>query len=324
VSDVALALREPEEDHGAMVLLVSHRRTFFGRLAVTPDAQGPIVPLFPARLALSSRCRGLWSRIGYRRAALLRGKDGLVLQLGRRRWPLADVTLEHRDDEGVIEFRVLKGAREEARVRYRRKGPTSWTRLWSQIDFTNDEPWTWEDRDFGLFAFHVATGTGPLKWRHYLVPRPFVGPAAADDLPRQSLVVDDDGVSREFRGFPGGHESIRWDELAEIQAKFEITGIWSDPALLILRGHHGQVVIPIFDGMLEPALRERLMALPGFDSRSARALDDVLEYARKFGEEDRPISEEELRMRAERNLWTRPADRRAAAQVGGSHGGSYR
>lgn len=303
-----------------MVVLVSHRRAVVGRVAVTLHGHGPIVPLLPSPLAWKHG-RGLWSRIGGRRAAVFRGKGGLVFQLGRQRWPLADVSLEHRDRDGEVEFRVLRGKQECARLRYRRKGPTSWDLFWSQIDVTSDEPWTWEDSDFGLLAFHVATGTGPIKWRHYLMPATF---AIDDELPPQSLVVDEEGLSREFRGFPGGQESIRWRDLTEIRAKFEITGIWSDPTLLILRGGNEQVVIPIFNGVLDAALRERLVALPGFGSRSEAALNDALDYARGYGYADRSISWEELRSRAERSVWTRSDDLAAAAQPAGSQGGSYR
>ena len=294
-----------------MVMLVSQRHPFFGRLAATPSARGPIAPLVPAPLSQPSRCRGLWGRIARRRAAVFRGEDGLVFQLGRRRWPLDEILLDHRDDDGVVEFRVLRERKEEARARYRRKGPTVWNEL-GTLNFFDDEPWSWEDSDFGLFAFHIATGTGPVKLRHFLTGD-FAIPPDEAELPGQSLVVDDAGVRRRFRGFPGGHEQIGWGALTEIRAKFEITGIWSDPTLLILRGHNEQVVVPIFDGTLDLALRERLVGLPGFDSQSEDALDDALDYARRYGHEDRPISRAELRTRAERLIWMQPRESRGVA-----------
>lgn len=50
-------------------------------------------------------------------------------------------------------------------------------------------------------------------------------------------------------------------------------------------------------------LRERLLALPGFGSRSEAALDDALGYARRYAEEGRMASGAELRTRAERGIW---------------------
>ena len=112
---------------------------------------------------------------------------------------------------------------QRVRLDYRRAYPRPRERFCDLVDFTSDEPWSWEDGDFGLLVFHVATDTGPVKYRHVLMPPKRKW---AEDDPDPSIRVTDHGV---FRPLPGQRrgavEAVAWTDLQEVRAKFEVAGI---------------------------------------------------------------------------------------------------
>ena len=184
--------------------------------------------------------------------------DGLRLAWRGVQADLGREIVRHRDDGGIVTFSV---AGETAR--YRRGEPEPSLP-------TEDEPWTWEDGDFGLFAFHVASRTGPLKYR--------------DDVPagrvsgHRGIEAGDDGLTRRLPGMRA--EAVRWDGLREIRAKFELAGIYADPVLLVLDDGAGLAVVPVGSArdvaFVHAALLPRLWRLPGWDDT---ALGAALRFA---------------------------------------------
>ena len=176
---------------------------------------------------------------------------GLALDLARE-------IVRHRDDGGAVTF----AAGGEV-ARYRRGEPEPSLP-------TEDEPWTWEDSDFGLFAFHVATRTGPLKYRE--------DAPAGDITGHRGIEVADEGLRRRLPGMRP--QAVRWDGLVEVRAKFELAGIYADPVLLVLDGGADLAVVPVGSArdvaFLQAEVAPRLRALPGWDEV---ALDDVLRFA---------------------------------------------
>jgi hypothetical protein len=254
-------------------------------------------------LERDGRPYGLAGDAGGRECALLREGDAIVFEAGRARWSLREVWIEHRDEGGRVRLRVMRGAEEQHRMLYRRRGPTLGQRLTDLADFTAYEPWTWEDSDFGLLVFHVASQTGPIKYRHALVEEDWQSREPPGDW-LENFEVDDRGVSRRLRDpalRPAEH--VLWDDLAEIRAKFEVAGVWAEKSLLVLGGAASQCVVPVRgEGGLPPGLLAALERLPGFDERARRAVGDAVAYA----ESDRWPGPVERRTRAERPVWRRP------------------
>ena len=184
--------------------------------------------------------------------------DGTTLH-----WRDADLDLlreavRHRDEDGEITFTVG-----DRLARYRRGEPEPSLP-------TEDEPWTWEDGDFGLFVFHVATRTGPLKYR--------------DDAPageiagHRGIEATAEGLTRRLPGMRP--EAVRWDYLREIRAKFELAGSYAAPVLLLLDDGADLVVVPAGSArdvaFVRSEVAPRLNRLPGWDGA---ALDAGLRFA---------------------------------------------
>lgn len=218
---------------------------------------------------------------------------------------LAETVVRHRDDGGRIAFSLTRAvdAAIVGYAEYSRVNRTWADRVLDFVDFANDEPWTWEDGDFGLYVFHEATGTGPIKFRDD-------GPAREEDedddsFELQHLTVDDDGAARVRAG--GRTERIRFEELTEVRAKFELAGIWADAALLTLDSPTDLLVVALGSTAGVDAARLRLLPrlrrLPGWGRRSDRAFADACEYALR----DRvgPTLFERAATRAERPVWRR-------------------
>ncbi len=188
--------------------------------------------------------------------------DRLMLSWDGGRADLALVPVRHRDDDGEIAFSV--GTLLERR--YRRgepEAPGEW-------DFLDDEPWTWEDGDFGLFVFHVATNTGPIKHRHLI---------AAHREESWEIAIDDAGVTR--TPVVARREHVAWNALTSVRVKFELSGIWAPAAILVLDSPDDVLVVPAPDTIApswwEP-LTARLRALPGWDDACDAALSDAETY----------------------------------------------
>lgn len=245
-------------------------------------------------------------RVGRRRAKLYRDDaDRLLLSWGDLTTDLAEVVVRHRDDDGRVAFwlarpgsgEVLKG------VRYPLRGPRPWNLLTDATDFTADEPWTWEDADFGLLVFHAATDTGPVKYRHRIEAK---REESFDLAERRSLTVDDERVVRARAG--GRTEVVEFSELSEVRVKFELSGIWSDAALLTLDSPQDLAVVPLGSTdkvahCLEQLL-PRLRLLPGWDASADEAFRDACEYGLR--DAVGPTPDESASSRAERPVWSRP------------------
>lgn len=213
---------------------------------------------------------------------------------------LGDVVVRHRDDEGAIRFAVERDGEVLAAVWYGRRGPTESDLRDMAVDFTADEPWDWEDRDFGRFVFAVATGTGPIKFRHALEhdARP---PESYGTLPR----IDELGVRR-GRSWGLSRQEVDWDDLVEVRLKFEIGSIWAEHSLAVLHGREGlcTVNLPGADDEVVLRLHEHLRRLPGWDDAAEAAFADAVDYAERFR---RGECSEDFWERCERPLWHRSA-----------------
>ena len=212
---------------------------------------------------------------------------------------LERAVVRHRDDEGEITFTIGDPAGRGLSARYRRRGPRLRDIVMNEIDFTADEPWTWEDTDFGLRVFHVATDTGPVKYRHRIEPKR----RNWDLAERRELRVDDDGVVR--RRHRGRIERATFADLSEVRAKFEASGIWAEAALLVLHTADDLAVVPLgFTEQVERARREllpRLRNLPGWDDKADAALDEACQY----GLRTLDLAGESVDDWAERPIWAR-------------------
>ena len=243
-------------------------------------------------------------RIGRRRATLYRDESGLLaLRWRGRTWKLEDTIVRHRDDDGRIEFSLTSGD-EVQRARYRRRGPRFWSELADFVNFTAEEGWTWEDRDFGLFVFHVASGTGPMKFRHRLRPtRPGVR-----DLGTRELAIDDDGVLRTVVG--GRTEAVRFADVREIRVKFELWGLWAPPSILTIDAAGAMAVIPLGGretvDLCHRELLPKLRRLPGWNAAAEAAVEDACAYALRDRIGAVPGEAEYDQSRAERPVWRRP------------------
>ena len=245
-------------------------------------------------------------RIGRQNAVVERDADDrLVLRWRGSSFDLEEAVVRHRDDDGRIAFSVQGPDGNVMAAGYRRGRPRLRDRLEILVSVA-DEPWTWEDTDFGLFVFHVATGTGPVKYRHRLDPRTPVPPPKGDEYaPR--LHVDDEGVTRQRRG--GRTEHVRFAELDEVRVKFEASGVWADSSILVLSSRRDLAVAPVGSSDQVEAFRERLLPrlrlLPGWDGGCDAAVEDACEYGMRQAVGPRPW--ERLGSRAERPVWRRPA-----------------
>ena len=186
--------------------------------------------------------------------------------------------------------------------RYRRRGPLLRNLLMDSIDFTADEPWTWEDRDFGEFVFHVATGTGPMKYRH-LLDREEV---EAAQLPDQRLSFDEGSVMRHAVSVGLGFvQRVALDSINEVTVKFEVAGVWSDGSLLVLRSPESVATVPVKPTELADAgwsaVLGALRTLPGWGASAETAVQDATEYASR--DEVGPRTRHEFRTRRERPVW---------------------
>jgi hypothetical protein len=244
--------------------------------------------------------------IGGTRARLWTADDGTLRLAWRgREHDLRHAVVRHRDDGGAIRFSVGSLA-----ARYRRRGPTMGDRMWDALDFTADEPWTWEDGDFGLFVFHLATRTGPIKYRHLFDLPPIRTDSGSRNVRvlggppgHRGIVVSAEGLTRTLPGMR--EEAVRWDRLVEIRAKFELSGIWAESTLLTFEDGEGLAVVPVgYSGdaaWVLRKLRPRLRRLPGWD-------DAPLDFALEFATRDPvgPRRGEPRRHMAERPVWERP------------------
>ncbi len=268
----------------------------------------------PRILSRDGKPYGLAGRIAGRGCAVYREGGRVIFRAGRGQWPLSEVRIEHRDEEGRIAFRVMRGEAEELRARYRRRGPSAFQLLFDFADFTADEPWSWEDSDFGLFVFHVATETGPIKYRHALFPLEDNPDETAPREYADRFEIDDRGIVRHLRSQGlAPREYVEWDDLVETRAKFEVAGIWADKSILVLRAAASQCVVPVHvDGSLPPGLTDALTRLPGFDDEAHAALRDACEYAASDAWPN-PIQRSS---RAERPVWRRPPEDRPPRSAG--------
>ena len=240
--------------------------------------------------------------IGGEHATIGRSRvDRLVLAWRGREFDLERELVRHRDEDGRVGFSVA-----DESIAYRRAGPSAEDIRLAAIDFTADEPWTWEDSDFGLFVFHVATGTGPIKYRH-LVQAAEEGRRARSTWPPQVSATE---IRRDRVN--ARSERAAFAELTEVRAKFEISGIWSDLTILTLEAPGALVVVPIGvldrdrDWVRDP-LAPRLARLPGWSGGAAAALERALEYSgrRVIG----PARGETPAEWAESPIWSRAAVR---------------
>ena len=246
----------------------------------------------------------LRGRIAHRRAVLSRDpNDRLLFRWRGVTFDLERAVVRHRDDEGEITFAIGEPGGRRLGARYRRRGPRLRDVVFDQVDFTADEPWTWEDTDFGLRVFHVATGTGPVKYRHRIEPRRRSNLDLDPAEPRQ-LTIDDDGVVRERQG--GRTERAAFAELREVRAKFEASGIWAEKALLVLHTAGDLALVPLgYTEQVERARSEllpRLRILPGWNEDANTALDRACQY----GLRELDLAGEDLHDWAERPIWARP------------------
>lgn len=230
-------------------------------------------------------------------------EDRLLLDWRGKSFDLEQVIVRHRDDSGAIEFSITEPDGVVTGTRYVRKGPRVRDVLWAQIDFTADEPWTWEDRDFGLLVFHEATGTGPVKYRHRFQPRR-VDQEAIDR--ERSLKIDSDGLIR--KRHRGRTEQVAFSDLEDIRVKFEASGIWAPPSILVLSTKRDLAVFPLNSTQDVETCQTRLLPelrkLPGWDQSADAAIADACDYATSgdAGQE----AGEPLELRAERPVWARP------------------
>lgn len=244
---------------------------------------------------------GRRGRIGGSRATLGLVDDRLHLQWRGSSFDLTRSVVRHRDDGGRIRFSITAedGATEAAE--YRRRGPTRRDLLMDYVDFTADEPWTWEDSDFGLFVFHVATGTGPMKYRHLLEP------TERSMAPRSSWPPDLTDGTLTRRRWNARTEAVGFDDVSEVRVKFEVAGIWSDLAVFTLDADHDFAIVPV-GGPGESAwvrtdLLPVLRGLPGWNADTDSRIGRALEYACRM--EVGPGRGERLRDWAESPIWSR-------------------
>ncbi|MBJ7471574.1 MAG: hypothetical protein JHD16_09750 [Solirubrobacteraceae bacterium] len=227
--------------------------------------------------------------------------DSLHLRWRGVTFDLTRAVVRHRDDDGRIQFTVTNPDGTHESADYARRGPSEEDRRMDAIDFTAEEPWTWEDSDFGLFVFHVATGTGPIKYRHTLdtstparAPRSFWPPVLVGDTLQR-------------RREHARSESVDLDRLVEVRAKFEVSGIWSAATLLTLDDGDGLVVVPI-DGdsvadWVDIVLAPVLAARPGWGPSNDERLERAVTYARR--RQVGPADGERLDDWAEWSIWER-------------------
>ncbi|MDD9940863.1 MAG: hypothetical protein OXU20_07505 [Myxococcales bacterium] len=81
----------------------------------------------------------------------------------------------------------------------------------------------------------------------------------------ETVEFDDERVTRTMRN--GETESIRWDELREIQIVTTNEGPWVDDVFWLLLGDGVGCAVPSETVGMQRLL-ERLSALPGFDARA--------------------------------------------------------
>lgn len=243
---------------------------------------------------------GRSGRLGFRRLRLKRDADDhLLLRWGRETFDLSECVVRHRDNAGRIEFSVTPPGGPSRVTRYERKGPRARDELFDRLDFTADEPWTWEDRDFGLFTFHVATQLGPVKYRHLIEPQ--------RQSPREGwrgeVKIDEVGVSRvPWMSRP---EHVQFAEVTAVRAKFELSGIWAEPTLIVLDSLTDLAVVPVSDRKGVERVRAQLLpqlrGLPGWSTENEMAIEDAYDYALR--EPRGPLGRREIISRAERPIW---------------------
>jgi len=229
--------------------------------------------------------------------------DRLLFRWRGSVFDLERCVVRHRDDDGEVTFSVRAPDGSGFGARYRRRGPRLRDAIWDAIDFVADEPWTWEDGDFGLRVFNVATGTGPEKYRHWIRPRDEDATAAHTEARR--LIVEDEGVTRERWG--GRTERVLFAELDEIRVKFELSGVWAESSVFVLHTADDLAVVPLASSNTEFAQVEplpRLRRLQGWGSVAERAFSDACEYASR--QRVGPARDEGPESRAERPMWSRP------------------
>lgn len=237
-------------------------------------------------------------RIGEWPATLQRDPDDrLVLRWRGEAFDLATTLIRHRDDEGVVTF-TAGGLT----TTYRRRGPSNRQLWFDRIDVTSDEPWTWEDSDFGLFVFHIATGTGPLKYRHRYDPANGDNAAQSHWPPS----IEDGWLIRERTNARA--EMVDLANLQELRAKFEVSGIWSELTVLNLASDGRLALVPIQGARdrtwVEKHLWPVLRTLAGWTAYEDDRLRRALDYAARnpIG----PTEDESLADWAEWGIWSHP------------------
>ncbi len=248
------------------------------------------------------RLTGRTGRIGSWDAVLGRDdNDRLVLDWRGELFDLGRAVVRHRGDASWVTFTVFDPDRPmTVNAVYPRARPTLRELAMDRLDFTADEHWTWEDGDFGLFVFNVATLNGPMKYRHLVASRE--PPTAA------ALAVDDDGIRRALGDVRP--QAVRFDELTEIRAKFELSGIWSDMALIVFETPRDLAVIGVNtthdEAFFETELLPRLRRLDGWGADNERALTEAIAYGRRHPEIG-PTADERIEDWAEHPIWLSPS-----------------
>ena len=222
--------------------------------------------------------------------------DRLRLTFPSKTFDLTQDIVSHRDDRGQIEFSVRSRDGTTVAASYRRSGPALRQRLTDRIDFMSDEPWTWEDGDFGLFVFNVAMGNGPMKYRHL-----FSASRSPHEPPGPGLTFDPaTGTFIRERPRP---VRLRIEDVTEVRVKFELTGIWASGAYLVLRSETDLLTWPIRNAEMNRELLAGLRELQGWDGNAEAAFEDAEEYESR--QVRGPKAGEKSSSRAERALWSR-------------------
>ena len=152
----------------------------------------------------------------------------------------------------------------------------------------------------------MATGTGPIKYRHAVLP------ADEAQRPRSTWPPQLDGEGLRRPRTNARSERVRFDELGEVRAKFEVAGIWSELTILTLDAPGALALVPITGvgddaGWVRATLAPRLRALPGWAAANDTALEHAVAYAcrQSIG----PAEGERLEDWAETAIWSRRAVR---------------
>lgn len=256
-----------------------------------------------------SRPLGRW-----RRGSVAPTPDGRIeLRIGRHRFDLLTVRIDHRDCRRRITLDIKDPEGKRYTAHYRRRWPSILGFIIAALLFDDEEPFNWEDRDLGLFAFNVAHNNGPGKYRHRFQNA---------NGPKENWTIDrtiSDGVlaidSRVVGQLPV-QRNIVIDDLTDISVKFDISGIYLDLAVLVFRTAKSVATVPVPASPPKSTpqdwpgkrfgfwhdLTETLRQLPGWDAAAEAAIQDARGYER----DREPATFIGMRNRSERPVWSRP------------------